>query len=155
VRVYLAAQGSIAPDELGEALIVADGNFARGHRLSRRGVRHVVDLVSLRGDALLEEPVFRSRRGRHLDPSAIFRIVRLAAERAELNAGSKVSPHWLRHAHATHALERGAPIHLVQATLGHSSVATTGRSVSACAADRQLGALHVGLNRGHAVDVAD
>jgi integrase/recombinase XerD len=85
------------------------------------------DLVSLRGDAVLDDPVFRSRRGRHLDPSAVFRIVRRAAERAELEAGSNVSPHWLRHAHATHALERGAPIHLVQATLGHASVATTGR----------------------------
>ncbi|HEY2594715.1 MAG TPA: tyrosine-type recombinase/integrase [Chloroflexota bacterium] len=89
------------------------------------------DLVSLRGDAVLEDPVFRSRRGRHLDPSAIFRIVRHAAERAELEAMGKVSPHWLRHAHATHALERGAPIHLVQATLGHTSVATTGRYLHA------------------------
>jgi integrase/recombinase XerD len=89
------------------------------------------DLASLRGDAPLDEPVFRSRRGRHLDPSAIFRIVRHAAERAELEVGSKVSPHWLRHAHATHALERGAPIHLVQATLGHASVATTGRYLHA------------------------
>jgi site-specific recombinase XerD len=43
VRAYLVARGTIAPDKLGEALIVADGNFARGHRLSRRGVRHVVD----------------------------------------------------------------------------------------------------------------
>ena len=89
------------------------------------------DLVSLRGDASLDDPVFRSRRGRHLDPSAVFRIVRHAAERAELEAQGKVSPHWLRHAHATHALERGAPIHLVQATLGHASVATTGRYLHA------------------------
>src|SRR6185295_9023148 len=37
----------------------------------------------------------------------------------------KISPHWLRHAHASHALDHGAPIHLVQATLGHTSVATT------------------------------
>ena len=37
----------------------------------------------------------------------------------------KSAPHWLRHAHASHALDHGAPIHLVQATLGHSSVATT------------------------------
>jgi hypothetical protein len=36
-----------------------------------------------------------------------------------------MSPHWLRHAHASHALDHGAPIHLVQATLGHSSLATT------------------------------
>ena len=45
--------------------------------------------------------------------------------------GERPSPHWLRHAHATHALERGAPIHLVQATLGHASVATTGRYLHA------------------------
>jgi len=42
-----------------------------------------------------------------------------------------VSAHWLRHAHASHALDRGAPIHLVQATLGHASVATTGRYLHA------------------------
>ena len=41
------------------------------------------------------------------------------------------SPHWLRHAHATHSLERGAPIHLVQATLGHATVATTSRYLHA------------------------
>src|SRR5262245_49531707 len=37
----------------------------------------------------------------------------------------------MRHAHASHALDRGAPIHLVQATLGHSSVATTSRYLHA------------------------
>jgi integrase/recombinase XerD len=46
-------------------------------------------------------------------------------------ASQRPSPHWLRHAHATHALERGAPIHLVQATLGQASVATTGRYLHA------------------------
>jgi integrase/recombinase XerD len=50
--------------------------------------------------------------------------VRAAAERAGVEAG--VSPHWFRHAHASHALDRGAPIHLGQATLGHSSIQTTG-----------------------------
>jgi site-specific recombinase XerD len=44
---------------------------------------------------------------------------------------AKVSPHWLRHAYATHALERGCSIHLVQATLGHASVGTTGRYLHA------------------------
>jgi integrase/recombinase XerD len=52
-----------------------------------------------------------------------------AAREASLD--ERPSPHWLRHAHATHALERGAPIHLVQATLGHASVATTGRYLHA------------------------
>ena len=50
-------------------------------------------------------------------------IIRQAAQQAGIE--SPVSPHRLRHAHASHALDHGGPIHLVQATLGHSSVATT------------------------------
>jgi len=79
------------------------------------------------------DPVFVSRRGGRLDPATIWRIVRAAAERAQLEA--KVSPHWLRHAHATHALERGAPIQLVQQTLGHTSIETTGKYLHARPSD--------------------
>ncbi len=77
----------------------------------------------------LDAPVFLSRAGGHLDPSQAWRIVRKAALRASIDLS--VSPHWLRHAHASHALDRGAPIHLVQATLGHTSVATTGKYLHA------------------------
>lgn len=80
---------------------------------------------SIRADVGNEAPVFRSRKGGHFHPSQIVRIVRRAARRAGIS--KDVSPHWLRHAHASHALDSGAPISLVQATLGHSSVATTGR----------------------------
>lgn len=84
-----------------------------------------VELNTLKGDADSDAPVFRSRKkGGHLHPSQVKRIVEAAAVRAGIEA--PVSPHWLRHAHASHALDRGAPIHLVQATLGHASVATTG-----------------------------
>jgi site-specific recombinase XerD len=56
----------------------------------------------------------------------------LTAPRVGLRVGKGgVRPHWLRHAHATHALERGAPLHLVQATLGHASVATTSKYLHA------------------------
>ncbi len=71
-----------------------------------------------------EAPVFPSRKGGgHPDKSAARRIVRQAAARAGIDG--HVSPHWLRHAHASHALERGAPVALVRDTLGHSSVGTT------------------------------
>lgn len=50
----------------------------------------------------------------------VWRIVSKAAKRAGI--GKAVSCHWMRHAHASHALDRGAPIHLVESTLGHSSV---------------------------------
>lgn len=86
-------------------------------------------LQALRGDAGEDAPVFRSRKGGHLDESQVWRIVRKAAKRAGIEKA--VSCHWLRHAHASHALDRGAPIHLVQATLGHSSISTTGRYLHA------------------------
>jgi integrase/recombinase XerD len=63
-------------------------------------------------------------RMRPMSDVAIRKLLFKLSIRAGLQ--KRVSPHWLRHAHATHALERGAPIHLVQATLGHSSIATTG-----------------------------
>jgi integrase/recombinase XerD len=91
------------------------------------------DLLSIRGDADEERPLFPSRKGGHLSPSQILRIVKSAAQQAGLTL--TVSPHWLRHSHASHALDRGAPIHLVQATLGHRSVATTGRYLHARPSD--------------------
>lgn len=88
------------------------------------------ELQEFRCDADDDDPVFRSRlHGHKLDQSQILRIVRAASRRA--GTGKNVSPHWLRHAHASHSLDRGAPIHLVQATLGHASVATTGRYLHA------------------------
>ena len=88
------------------------------------------ELMHFRQGAGLDAPVFLSRRGGgHLHPTSIERVVWKAAARAGLEG--KVSPHWLQHSHATHALERGAPIHLLQATLGYPSVATTGRYLHA------------------------
>lgn len=87
------------------------------------------DLAALRGDAVDDDPVFRSRTGKPLRVRDIRAVVYKTAKKAGITAA--VSPHWLRHAHASHALDRGAPIHLVQQDLGHSSVATTSRYLHA------------------------
>ena len=102
------------------------------------------ELVSLRESAGFNNPVFQSRKKGHLHPSQVMRIVRAAAQRAGIDAN--VSPHWLRHAHASHSLDRGAPIHLVQATLGHTSIATTGRYLHARPQDSS--ARYLNLNEG-------
>lgn len=83
-----------------------------------------IALMPLCDGSAPDEPVFKSRKGGSLDPSQVFRIVQSAAKRAGIS--KNVSCHWLRHAHASHALDHDAPLHLVQQTLGHSSVATTG-----------------------------
>ena len=46
-----------------------------------------------------------------------------------VRVGLKASPHWFRHAHASHALEHNEKLHVVQATLGHANLATTSRYV--------------------------
>lgn len=80
-------------------------------------------LLDLKNNAHKDDPVFVSLKGGHLCRSMVFLIVKNAAKRAGLEGN--VSPHWLRHSHASHSLDRGAPIHLLQKTLGHSSVAIT------------------------------
>ncbi|WP_290881526.1 tyrosine-type recombinase/integrase [Fischerella sp.] len=81
------------------------------------------EIQELKGYASKDDPVFVSAKGGHLCRSMVFHIVKNAAKRAGLEGN--VSPHWLRHSHASHSLDRGAPIHLLQKTLGHSSVAIT------------------------------
>ncbi len=62
---------------------------------------------------------------RSISNSQVFRIVKSAALKANLSVAP--SPHWLRHTSATHAIEAGAPIHVVQRSLGHESISTTGK----------------------------
>src|SRR5579875_4041269 len=81
-------------------------------------------LRALRGDAEPEAFVFA---GRHdaLSVSQAWRIIRAAAKSARIK--KPVSPHFLRHSHASHAIERGVKITTVRDTLGHSSIAVTDR----------------------------
>jgi len=113
-------------DEAGQVTLFGKGGKTRVVLLPASTWRA---LLELRGDAGLDDHVFRSRTGKPLDPSAVWRIVRKAAKRAGID--SPVSPHWFRHAHASHALDRNAPVSLVQTTLGHASVATTSRYLHA------------------------
>ena len=81
-------------------------------------------LLSMRDDAGADDPVFASRKGGgRLTERGIHAMVKRAAKVAGINGA--VSPHWLRHAHGSHAIDRGASLPEVQATLGHDNIATT------------------------------
>lgn len=67
--------------------------------------------------------VFLNQRGTRLSRQSVWQVISDAAEAA--NLGVEVSPHTLRHSFATHLLEGGADVRVVQELLGHSSVATT------------------------------
>jgi integrase/recombinase XerD len=67
--------------------------------------------------------LFLGARGAPLSRQSAWLVIREAAERAQITAA--VSPHTLRHSFATHLLQGGADVRVVQELLGHSSVATT------------------------------
>jgi site-specific recombinase XerD len=90
---------------------------------ARKGI--AAHLFASRGDAPSSAPVFESVRnpGHALTERAVNYIIKAVAQRAGVNPAASV--HWLRHAHASHAIDNGAPITLMSATLGHADLKTT------------------------------
>jgi len=91
------------------------GRWMRGPRAALLARNHV---APLRGG-----PLFLGDRGGRLARQQAWAAVKRAAARAGL--ADRVSPHTLRHSFATHLLEGGADLRIVQELLGHASISTT------------------------------
>ena len=99
-------------------------------------------LVGLRrSETALDDYVFQSRQKfnrfherldhQHIDKTHVFHIVREAAKRAGVENWNEVSPHWLRHCHGSHSIDRGAPLSVVRDTMGHANISTTNTYIQA------------------------
>ena len=69
--------------------------------------------------------VFVSRNDNQMERSVVHRMIKRACKRAGID--ERASSHWLRHSHASHSLEAGCNLRLLQQSLGHASVTTTER----------------------------
>ncbi|MEL0261590.1 MAG: tyrosine-type recombinase/integrase, partial [Aquiluna sp.] len=96
--------------------IVPVGSYA-ARSLNSYLVRTRPALASLRG----ERALFLNKLGGRLSRQSIWEIIQKAGSACNL----EVSPHSLRHSFATHLIEGGADVRVVQELLGHASVATT------------------------------
>ena len=114
--------GQLMPRDSGEVQLelVGKGDKARQVLLPAALAKR---LLETRCGAPATDLVFKSIRGGAVDERSFNCVVKGCAKRAGVNEAA--SAHWLRHAHATHALDNGAPISLVSATLGHADLKTT------------------------------
>jgi integrase/recombinase XerD len=116
------------PNGTGIVAIFGKGGKERHVALKREVYE---EFLSFRNGAGSEDPVFVSRGGGrghkkgggHFDKTQVERIVQQAAQKAGVK--KRVTPHYLRHSHATHAALNKAPAAVVKETLGHESLETT------------------------------
>jgi integrase/recombinase XerD len=102
--------------------IVPLGSFAK-NALDEYLVRIRPNLLSKSKSARVETALFLNQRGSRLSRQSAWQMISDAADSTGLTG--KVSPHVFRHSYATHLLDGGADIRVVQELLGHASVTTT------------------------------
>jgi integrase/recombinase XerD len=107
--------------------IVGKGDRERLIPLGEEALRWLRDFIDgPRMEILLERQtdcLFPTRRGDRMTRQAFWHIIKRYAEKAGIE--KKLSPHSLRHAFATHLLNHGADLRVVQLLLGHSDLSTT------------------------------
>lgn len=117
----VALPRSSVPRDAPFLTITGKGGQQRMVPVSRRAQQALSRWLPLRqGESTF---LFPSRNG-HLTRVRLFQLVKELAKRAGLDP-AKVSPHVLRHAFATHLLEGGADLRVLQTLLGHADIATT------------------------------
>ncbi|HDL04569.1 MAG TPA: site-specific tyrosine recombinase XerD [candidate division Zixibacteria bacterium] len=114
-------------DEIGFIKIVGKGNKERlvpYGSYARKAVERYLTGVRERKRSLTESDVlFLSSRNRRFSRTGVWKIIKKYALMAGIS--KDVTPHTLRHSFATHMIEGGADLRVVQELLGHSSITTT------------------------------
>ena len=93
-------------------------------------------------DHFLSDILFLNRKGQAMGRVAVWKMIKHYAKKIGLD--KRVSPHTFRHSFATHLLDRGADLRIIQEMLGHANIATTDRYTHVSASR-----LHESFNKFH------
>jgi len=104
--------------------ITGKGGATRLVPVGARALEALARWVALRPAVPASRYLFPSRTGQHLSRMRLFQLIKGLAARAGLDPAA-ISPHVLRHAFATHLLEGGADLRVLQTLLGHADISTT------------------------------
>jgi integrase/recombinase XerD len=114
--------------EVGFLKVIGKGNKERMIPIGETAIKHLAFYLHERDQMSNIHPdseniVFLNRRGKQLTRVMIFIIVKDLAKKAAID--KKISPHTFRHSFATHLIEGGANLKVIQDLLGHKSIVTT------------------------------
>lgn len=108
-------------------MVIGKGDKQRFVPMSDESIKQyqywLIDRSQLHIQRGQEQYAFLNRRGHKLTRAMIFEIIKRLAIKAEIN--KTISPHTLRHSFATHLLQNGADLRMIQMLLGHESITTT------------------------------
>lgn len=108
--------------------VMGKGGKERLVPIGKRALNAIDDyLYSFRDqyDSEKQKALFLTKSGRRIDRVTIWRMIKLYVWKAKIN--KKVSPHTLRHSFATHLMENGADLRIIQELLGHADIKSTDR----------------------------
>ncbi len=107
----------------GMVRVMGKGGKERIVPVGSRALEALQEYLDQRSDAVAESALFLNTRGDRINRRSVARIV--DAHVQKIAAFKRISPHTLRHTFATHLLEGGADLRVIQELLGHASLSTT------------------------------
>lgn len=115
---------SAVPRDAPFLTVTGKGGATRLVPVGARALEALSRWLALRPEAAPSRWLFPSGKGQHLSRVRLFQLIKGLAARAGLDPAG-ISPHVLRHAFATHLLEGGADLRVLQSLLGHADISTT------------------------------